>query len=205
MARWALRAKHYLSVADCEYEYTETNRSDGKARKLKFKVPRYLDPEEPGDITYSPDVTICYEGKGLPRDIVFFGDPTPDMEPLDAEAVAISKSFEPRWINPMSDQALPATGTYSDAMLTQFERALTEIVNKVGIPKALPNVAIPDDALAKIQAQMEELIRKNAELEAKINGQNLGPELGEPIEDLTEAEIIEPLPPPPETEQVRRI
>lgn len=204
MARWALKAKHYLTVEDCEYEYTETERSTGKARKLKFKVPRFLDPDDPNDINYPPDVIVCYSGKGLPRDIVFFGEPTPDMEPLDEEAVAISKKLEPKWINPMGEQALPATGSYSDAMLANFERALNDMINRIGIPKAVPNVAVPDDILAKLQAQMEELVRKNAELEARLNGENLGPEPGDPVEDLTEAELAAP-PSPPETEQVRRI
>lgn len=203
MSRWALRAPHYLTVEDCEWDYTETDRMTGKARKLKFKVPRYLHPDDSGDITYPPDVTVCYRDKGLPRDHVFYGEPTPDMEPLDEEAIAISKKLEPRWINPMGEQALPATGSYSDAMLANFERALTEIVNKVGIPKALPNVAVPDDAIAKLQAQMEELIRKNAELEAKVNGTTVGPEPGEPIDDEVVEEVIAP--PADVTESVRRI
>lgn len=205
MARWALRAPHYLNVVDTEYEYTEVSRSDGRSKRHRFKVPRFLHPDDPNDFTYPPDVTVCYDGKGLPRDLVFIGEPTPDMEPLDAEAVAISKSLEHKWLNAMSEAALPSTGGFSDALLSKFEAALTDVINRVGIPKA-ENQSLKgagDDAIAKLQEQMAELIRKNAELEAKVNGTNFGPEPGDPIEN----ELIEEIPTPPTdaTENVRRI
>lgn len=205
MARWALRAPHYLSVEDWEWEYTETDRMTGRGRKLKFKVPRYLHPDDPNDVTQDGEIIVCHKDKGLPRDIVFFGSPTPDMEPLDEEALAISNGLKGKWIDAMGDAALPATGGFGDAMLAKLEGALNEIVNRLGIPKA-ENVSLKgadSDIFAKLQEQMAELIRKNAELEAKVNGQTLGPEPGEPIEN----ELIEELP-VPSTEvpaQVRRL
>lgn len=184
MARWALRANHYLKVADNEYEYIETDRATGRAHKHKWQVPRYFSPEDPNDMTYPPDVTVCYDGKGLPRDHVFFGPPTPDMEPMDEEAVKISDALKPSWINAMGAEAFPAQGAFSDALLAGFERSLNEIVRKVGIPQAA------NTSLAGVEPSvLEQLQKRIAELEAKMAGESVAPLVVEPIEDLTEEEL----------------
>lgn len=209
MARWAIRQPHYLAVKDWEWEYTETDRATGRARRHKFPVPRYLHPDDPSDQTYNGEVTVAYENdNALPRDILFVGEPTPDMEPLDAEAVKISKSLQHKWFNAMGDAAFPAQGAggFSDGILAKFETALAEIVNRVGIPKA-ENVSlkgVEPDILAQMQAQLADLARRNAELEAKVNGTPLEPVVDdlEPLPEVSEAELVEaapeatPVPPP---------
>jgi hypothetical protein len=215
MARWALRSKHYLNmVEEWRYEYTETARATGRSKKYSRQVPRYLDPNEPSDWTYDEEVTVCYEGKGRSKDHVFFGEPTADMECLDEEAEAISASLRHKWFNAMGDAAFPAQGPggFSDNLLAKFEASLSEVINRIGIPKAenLSLKGAEGSLIAQMQAQMEAMAIKQAELEAKLAGQSLAPEPGEAVEDLSLEELdkIEASPvPPPEalTNVARRI
>ena len=98
MARWKLKTPHYLNVPGTKWEYTENSRTSGRPQRNVYNVPLYLHPEDPNDWNWrydrdSGDIIVCYEGKGdsSGKDIVFIGPPTPDMEPLDDEAKAISK------------------------------------------------------------------------------------------------------------------
>lgn len=100
MARWRLTEKHYLNVPGTKWEFMSTDRNTGRPVKKVFTVPLYIDPEDKDSWNYRGEgmfedgsVIVCHEGKGQPRDIVFIGDPTPGMLPLDDEAVAISAQF----------------------------------------------------------------------------------------------------------------
>ena len=104
-----------------------------------------------------------------------------------------------------SEQALPAQGGFGDALLAGFERSLNEIIRKVGIPQAVSLSGTESNVLAQIQEQMAALMQKNAELEARLNGRTLGPEPGEPVEELTEAELTAPPPSAPAPAPVRRL
>lgn len=160
MARWRLRNAHYLNVPGTEWEYTETNRETGKRGRKVFAVPLMLDTNNQADYNYPDEIIVCHEGKGERKDIVFVGDPTPDMEPLDAEAEAISKSFESRWVHPID--TLPANGDYSQSLVKAFEKQISELTKIV-----VPNTAIPGiDAAAfkEMQEQIAALMAQNAEL-----------------------------------------
>ena len=94
MARWKLIEAHYLNVPGTTWEAKEVDRSTGRQVKKVFNVPLYLDPKDEADWNYrreqDPDlqdggIIVCLAGKGRPRDIVFEGDPTPCMIPLDDE------------------------------------------------------------------------------------------------------------------------
>src|SRR6516164_5357111 len=99
MARWKLLASHYLNVPGTEWEQRETPRETGKEVRKRYFIPRLLNIEDPGDWTekyrndlgqvFGGDIIVCFAGRGQPKDIVFEGLPTPDMEPLDEEAEAI--------------------------------------------------------------------------------------------------------------------
>src|SRR5262245_50428965 len=119
MARWRLTAKHYLRVPGTEWDYKEQSQETGKQVRKVFEVPMYLDPDSPGDWTENGDINVCYAGRGKPRDIVFEGPPTPDMEPLDDEAKEISAAERPKWVHPI--ESLPGTN-YSQSLLDDLQK-----------------------------------------------------------------------------------
>jgi len=100
MARWKLTEPHYLSVPSERWEHTTVDSRIGKPVRKMYRVPKHLDPRLEDDWNYRPEnnnmdgeIIVCWEGKGLPRDIVFEGNPTPGMLPLDDEATEVSSSF----------------------------------------------------------------------------------------------------------------
>lgn len=121
MARWRLTASHYLNVPGTEWEQKEIDRTTGRQARKIYKVPRLLDPEEPSDLNYPGELIVAHEGKGAqPRDYIFIGPPTPDMEPLDDEAKAISANLAKTWKHPVD--SLP--GNYSQSMQQEFEKQI---------------------------------------------------------------------------------
>ena len=137
MARWKLMTSHYLNVTDEEWEYKETDRSTGREKRMRIPVPRLLDINDPScwtqsenrngkpgvvQIEVSGDIIVCHEGRGNPGDIVFIGDPTPDMMPLDDEAKDISESFAARW----SYRPESAEGSFSQSLINEIEVKLSE-------------------------------------------------------------------------------
>lgn|SRR5262249_572282 len=113
MARWKLTAPHYLNVPGEEWEQIETSRETGRQVKIKHKVPRYLDPENPADCNRDGDCVVCHESKGVKGDLTFFGTPTPYMEPLDDEATRITEKEKPNWTHPI--ESLPSSMSASMA------------------------------------------------------------------------------------------
>src|SRR6266705_2613092 len=108
MARWRLLTGHYLNVEGTEWEYKETDRNTGKQARKVFAVPLFMDPNDPSDHNYPGEIIVAnIADRAFARDIIFLGDPTPDMEPLDAEAEAISESLAPKWTHPI--ESLPDT------------------------------------------------------------------------------------------------
>ena len=115
MARWKLATSHYLNtVKPVKWRYQETDRSTGENLEKEFIVPRFLDINDPrcwsnrlvagaqigGSATNmgaEGEIIVCQPGKGLPGDIEFLGDPTPDMIPMDEESEAISETFKDHW------------------------------------------------------------------------------------------------------------
>ncbi|MBU6430690.1 MAG: hypothetical protein KGR26_16850 [Cyanobacteria bacterium REEB65] len=113
MARWKLMTSHYLNtVRPAIWRYREV--SGGEARESEYIVPRMLDINDPkcwtnraevglpvnrgGNMSDAEgEVIVCQPGKGLPGDIEFIGDPTPDMLPQDEEATEISAGFQALW------------------------------------------------------------------------------------------------------------
>jgi|SRR5215475_2787785 len=101
MARWKLSVEHYLHTdPPSEWEHKETDQSSGRQMRKVYPVPTWLDKE-----------TIVSDGNNpKPGDIVFVGEPTPDMQPIDDEAEAISRKIEAtgKWKHPI--ESLPAQG-----------------------------------------------------------------------------------------------
>lgn len=174
MARWKLTQPHYLNVKDAEgngteWEYKEVNRTTGKPVRKLYEVPRFLHTEDSSDFTH-PElgaIIVCLEGKGESRDLTFVGEPTPDMEPLDAEAKSISESLRSKWVAPMGESAMPSQGGYAGARADDFLRELSAMMatQKPSSPVAAPGVTIAE--FKALQEQVAALMAKNAELQAQ--------------------------------------
>lgn len=170
MARWQLKQAHYLKVPGTEWEYKEQNRDTGRQARKVYEVPLYLNPDDPSDHNYRQDemIVVCHEGKGLPRDIVFEGPPTPDMEPLDDEAQEISEAERPKWIHPI--ESLPGQG-YGDALLAGFQKQLAEVIAGARAAAPVPSVSVAGisaEAFEALQKQVAALAAQNEDLTAKL-------------------------------------
>lgn len=161
MARWRLITGHYLNVPGTEWEYKETDRGTGKQVRKVFPVPMLLDPNDGSHQNYPGAIIVTNkEDRAFPNDILFVGDPTPDMDPLDDEAEAISASFKDRWIHPI--EALPGQ-SFSQSLLDDLQRqvAAMQTDDKVK-PKNIGG--IDPASFAQLQAQVAELAKQNAAL-----------------------------------------
>lgn len=169
MARWRLLKAHYLNVSGTQYEVKETDRFGKVARKL-FSVPRYLDPDSPSDWTQrygqdAGDVIVCHPGRGQRGDIEFAGDPTPDMEPLDDEAVEISAGFLRKW-NLLNGAAelFPADGEpigYGERIAAELE------LQQSAVTAASPVSGNGD--VAELRKLVESLAVQNAMLQERLD------------------------------------
>ncbi len=170
MARWRLTADHYLNVPDNVWEYEETSRESGKRKREVLPVPLLISLLDPNFHNFDGDVVVCHEGKGEREgkskgDIVFLGNPTPDMEPLDEEAEALTASLRPRWEHPID--TLPANGG-----MTQQEQVFLEMITKAmagAQAVSVPNTGVSAEAFAELQKQMAALAEQNATLMARLN------------------------------------
>jgi hypothetical protein len=174
MARWKLTDSHYLAVEGTEWEYKEQNRETGRQARKVYEVPLHLDPKNPADHNYPKDEAIIVSNKfnpAYPRDYIFRGTPTPDMEPMDDEAQAISDGERKNWIHPI--EALNMT--YSESRLSEFERGIAELLAK-GVPKmsskpmpALSLSGVDPEAFERMQQQIATLMEQNAKLEKALS------------------------------------
>lgn len=168
MARWRLTAKHYLPVAGTEYEYKETNRDTGRQVRKVFEVPLYLDPDQPSDWTDRVNGEIIVSnGEGAERsDIIFQGNPTPDMEPLDDEAEAISAALRQKWEHPI--ESLPANGGMNENEKAFMENMMAAFAKASGEPTAVSAKGVDNDRLVKLEEQLAALAEQNAKLQAQL-------------------------------------
>lgn len=195
MARWKLLSAHYLDCEGSEWEQVEQVLRGNKAGQMlrkRFKVPRFLHPEDPSDWTHTTseggEVIVCYEGKGEPRDVVFEGEPTPEMEPLDNEAREISGRLQRR-ISPMGAEAFPAQGEmlFSERLVQDFTKQIEAIVRGAA-QGPLPNTpvdGIDPAAFTALQKQVAELLEMNRMLAEQLKA---GQEPLPPLEDLPSEE-----------------
>ena len=165
MARWKLMCPHYLKVPGEEWEYVENDRTTGRPIRHKFPVPRLLDINDPTCWTnqwgnkdnLEGEIIVCHEGHGEPRDQIFFGDPTPDMVPVDDEAREISASFEKIWQYKPEESSV----SHSQSLVDRFQIEMAELRSK---PAEIPGLA---DLTAAIAGQtsligklLEEKVRR---------------------------------------------
>lgn len=152
--RWKLLTPHYLNVPGTVWTQEEQPFATPKRIKREFKVPLYLNPEDPSQWTEKNEdrtfgwIVVCHEGKGKPSDTIFVGPPTPDMEPMDDEARELSKSYQSQWAT-FGD--MPA-GDFENSMFTFLTRAVDRL--------AANNIDTPETD----RKQLESLMRANADL-----------------------------------------
>lgn len=175
MARWKLTAAHYLQVEGSEWEYKEQS-SAGKMVRQIYPVPQLLDPKTAtdwNDVQLGPmgqaidgAVIVAYAGHGAqPRDYIFTGPPTPDMEPLDDEAQAISERESKKWIHPIES----LSGDYSQSLLNDLTRQLAEL--QAGqIAKAEPQSlgSVSQEEFNELKEMMKQVMEQNAALQAQL-------------------------------------
>ena len=165
MARWRLMNPHYLNVPGTEWEYTEVSRATGKQARVRYPVGLFLDPNDPNDHNHPGEVIVAHDKTGHRNDIVFIGPPTPDMEPIDDEAEKITSEWRPKWVRPMSEDALPGYGDYSQSLLKNFEQELNNAINRVDGKK---NISISSSEFELLKKQVADLARQNEQLKAKV-------------------------------------
>jgi len=164
MARWKLTEPHYLNAPDSRWEQTAIDSRTGKPTRKMFKVPLHLDPRVADDWNVKfpnnemdGEIHVCWPGKGNPRDIVFEGDPTPGMVPLDDEAREVTAKF--KWIPTQGiDEESQRAGFYArlgDELITSLTdlRATTALQ-----PSATHGLDKMMEAMAAVMAQNAQLI-----------------------------------------------
>lgn len=165
MARWRLTQPHYLNVPDNEWEYKEQDPTTGREMRHRFPVPRLLNPDDPSDFNYREDrmvVVATARSPNFPRDYIFSGPPTPDMEPMDDEARAISDSFADKWRHPMD--SLPGIGDFSQSLIAMFEKQMAQLPTAPLQTQSMAGVS--REEFEAMKEQMAQLMARNAELEA---------------------------------------
>lgn len=164
MARWRLINPHYLNVPGTEWEYKETDRTSGRSGRKIYPVPLYLDPRDAADHNYPGEIVVSDGTNPGPRDHVFLGEPTPDMEPLDDEARAISTRLAPKWQHPI--ESLP--GTFSQSLISAFEKQISEVMSgKTPVPASPASAGVDTAAFEELRKQVQELAAQNEMLKAQ--------------------------------------
>jgi hypothetical protein len=127
----------------------------------------FLDPKDPTVCNRDGDCIVVHgKAKNFAGEYEFLGDPTPEMEPLDEEAEAISKRLEPTWIHAIND--LPTTMDFSASLIASFEKQMSALAkNQYAAPVSIAAGQVSAEDFAKLQEQVAQLMARNAELETK--------------------------------------
>lgn len=168
MARWRLTEPHYLKVPGTMWEYTEVNRTTGRPVRKQFKVPKYLDPNDPSDWTHRNgefgEIIVCYEGKGLPNDLTFEGGVTTGMLPLDKEAQDITKRMEEIWgtrvTQSLSDE--DQNQSYQNQLLSGLIDQMTDLKAGAQQQQSVPGMTEFMQGMAEMMKQQTEILSRLA-------------------------------------------
>lgn len=159
MARWKLKCSHYLITATpAVWEQKEIDRGSGKEVRKKYQVPALFDINDPShwNVQYrghngqvvDGDIVVCDGADPQPGDIIFVGQPTPDMEPLDEAAEKKSAEYASKWNHPID--SLP--GTFGDSLIAGLQAQIADAKSK---SQAETKIAGMDELLAGIKSMME--------------------------------------------------
>jgi hypothetical protein len=151
MARYRLKGKHYLNVEGTDWEQVEVDLTTGKQVRKRYPVPTYLDPEDSSCHNYPGEVIVSSKASNaFPRDLIFKGLPSLDMEPLDDEAQAEWDKVSRMGEHPID--SLPTNGqTFSDHLLEKLTQQLDTLTTRGSAPIRA------SDEVADLRRQIEEL------------------------------------------------
>lgn len=194
MARWKLTEAHYLNVPGTKWEYTMQNRVTGKPVRKVFDVPLFINPEDEADWNvregFDGYVAVCHEGKGLPTDIIFLGDPTPGMLPLDEEAQALTAKF--KWKPTAGTDEESKMASFSQGILNGLIDQMSDAQTKASAPQAVAGMEQLIAVMTQMMQQQGELIARLANPMQVITTSPLADDQTIDIEDpLPEAEPTE--------------
>ncbi len=174
--RWRLINAHYLNVRELpdgtrvEWEHKETSRDSGRAVRKLFPVPMLLNPNEPADRNYPDEIIVAHAIDGArnePRDYIFSSSPTPEMEPLNDAAQAITDRLRPTWEHPI--ETLPVNGGMSSDEQAFMAKMMQSFASQIGaqVQQAAPapnaGVSVEEfEALKKQLAEMKALLEQKS-------------------------------------------
>lgn len=187
MARWRVTAKHYIHAEQygqpTEWIREETNRDTGRTFRKAMVVPMLIDPEDPGCVNrFTGQCVVATKGSEQPGDIVMFGPPTPDMEPLDEEATKLSDTERPKWVSPIDSLPMQIGEEFASGLLRQLEQQLSQA--KAPAPQAAVSLA---GASSSEVADLKALLAAQQEQINKLLGSSVQPDV----------DLSDPPPPPP--------
>lgn len=165
MARWKLTEAHYLKVDGTKWEYSEVDRKTGRPKRTQFDVPLYINPNYEDDLKAfgqgdaEPefrDIIVSDGHNAQPKDIIFIGDPTPGMLPIDDEAKEISRKLEARWNAPNIEG------------LNYSQRLELELVNQMAELKEQAKQAPKADGIQELMASMTAMMKQQTEILAAL-------------------------------------
>ena len=197
MARWKLTEPHYLNVPSSRWEQTAIDSRTGKPTRKMYKVPMHLDPRIADDWNFKypnnemdGEIHVCWEGKGLPHDITFEGNPTPGMVPLDKEAEIETAKYN--WT--------PTQGIDDESQRAGFFARLgDDLINQMTDLKAVAASQQQTHGVDKVLEAMAEMMEQNRQLMALLMGKAMAVELPPEEESIIDEE--EPLPEVEPTEE----
>lgn len=136
MARWKLTEPHYIKLAEeTRWEYVEVERVTGRPKRTQFVVPRFLNPLDPADWTETRvknedgDIIVSNGNNAQPKDLIFHGEPTPGMLPLDDEAKQISSKYD--WTPTQGLDEASQADSYTNKLLGGLLDQITDVKVKV--------------------------------------------------------------------------
>lgn len=169
MARFKLTAAHYLNIPGNDWEYKEVDRTTGKEKRHLRPVPTYLHPEDPstwnyiterlpnGQIADGSIIVSTKEDSNFPKDLIFIGAPTMDMEPLDDEAKVLIAELQGKWKHPID--SLP--GNFAEQLPMLWQQQIENAKQAVA-----PNISTKE--LDDLRRQNNSLAEQLAELKAVV-------------------------------------
>ena len=171
MARYRLNTGHYINAlqwdqSPTEWEYTEQSLVNNRMVRRRFKVPMLLDFRDATCCNYPGEIIVSSKPDDrFPADIIFEGEPTPDMTPLDDEARAEVEKLSSKWVHPI--EALP--GNFSQSLLSMLEGQINAAANRAPIPTANPvsTGGLDNELLAQLARKVADLEAAKVKLQAE--------------------------------------